>query len=140
MSEEIKNLMRWTLKPEMHRKTLLRAAELVSMGWTTGAGARNECGERVQGTSPVAFSWCLTGAISRALFEVVGIDVYRARNGSVVDSVNFWWALMTPVHQVLTERGLDCHIAEWNDHWCRGADEAEALLREAAARISEPGP
>jgi hypothetical protein len=140
MSEEIKNLMHRTLTLEMHRKILRRAAELVSMGWTTEAGARNERGDRVQGTSPVAFSWCLTGAISRALFEVVGIDVYRARNGSIVDAVNFWWALMNPVHQALAERGLDCHIVEWNDHSCGGADEAEALLREAAARVSEPGP
>src|SRR5713226_3582036 len=103
MNDEIKSLTHQTFTPEMHRKTLLRAGELVSMGWTTEAGARNEQGERVQGTSPAAFSWCLTGAVSRALFEVVGIDVYRARHGSIVDSVNFWWALMNPVHQVLAE-------------------------------------
>src|SRR5258708_5903233 len=66
-------LMRQAVEPEMHRKILVRAADLVAMGWTTGAGARNEHGERGQGTNPVAISWCLTGAVFRALPRSAGL-------------------------------------------------------------------
>ncbi len=140
MSDHPQRMGRHALTGEMHRKTLLRAAALVAMGWTTGAGGRTTSGARVQSTSPVAFSWCLTGAISRALYEVGGIDVYRPWGGSISDAVNLWWALMKPVHQVLTERGVSGHIVEWNDHVCGDANEAEALLREAAARVAHAPP
>jgi hypothetical protein len=137
MRERFEALMRQAVEPEIHSKILLRAAELVAMGWTTGAGARNE---RVRGTSPVAISWCLTGAVLRALFEVVGIDGYQGRDACLRDSVNFWWTLMKPVHRALAERGFRDHIVEWNDRWCGGPVEAEALLREAAATVSDARP
>ena len=137
MSERFEDLMRQVVEPTIHSKILLRAAELVAMGWTTGAGARNERAERVRGTSPVAVSWCLTGAVFRALFEIVG---YQGRKACIQDSVNFWWALMKPVHQALAGRGCRDHIVEWNDRSCGGPAEAEALLREAAACVSDPQP
>ena len=140
MRKRFEDLMRQAVEPEMHSKILLRAAELVAMGWTTGAGARNERDERVQGTSPVAVSWCLTGAVLRALFEIVGIDGYQGREACIRDSVNFWWDLMKPVHQALAGLGCRDHIVEWNDRWCGGAAEAEAVLREAAACLSDPRP
>src|ERR1700730_4855792 len=140
MSETFEDLMRQAVEPEIHSKILLRAADLVAMGWTTGAGARNERDERVRGTSPVAISWCLTGAVFRALFEIVGIDGYQGRNACIRDSVNFWWALMKPVHRALAERGFRDHIVEWNDRWCGEPAEAEAVLREAAACVSDPRP
>jgi hypothetical protein len=137
MRKRFEDLMRQAVEPEMHSKILLRAAELVAMGWTTGAGARNE---RVQGTSPVAVSWCLTGAVLRALFEIVGIDGYQGREACIRDSVNFWWALMKPVHQALAGLGCRDYIVEWNDRWCGGPAEAEAVLREAAACLCDPRP
>jgi len=140
MSERFDDLMRQAVEPEIHSKILLRAAELVAMGWTTGGGARSEGDERVRGTSPVAISWCLTGAVLRALFEIVGIDGYQGRNASIRDSVNFWWTLMKPVHRALAKRGFRDHIVEWNDRWCGGPDEAETLLREAAATVSDARP
>ena len=140
MNERFEGLMRQAVEPEIHSKILLRAAELVAMGWTTGVGARNEGDERVRGTSPVAISWCLTGAVFRALFEIVGIDSYQGRNACIRDSVNFWWALMKPIHQALAQRGFRDHVVAWNDRWCEGPDEAEALLREAAATVSDPRP
>ncbi len=137
MSETFEDLMRQAIEPEIHIKILVRAAELVAMGWSTGAGARNERDERVQGTSPVAISWCLTGAVFRALFEIVG-NGYQSQNASIRDSVNFWWALMKPVHGALAARGFRAHIVEWNDRWC--GSPAEALLREAAACVSKTHP
>ena len=38
--------------------------------------------------TPTAVSWCLTGAVFRALFEIVGLDGYEGREASTVDSVN----------------------------------------------------
>lgn len=140
MNDDFLTLMRQAVEREMHRKILLRAADLVAMGWTTGAGARNERGERVQGTSPVAISWCLTGAVFRALAEVGGIDGYRDREAGIVDSVNFWWALMKPLYQVLAARGYGDHVLVWNDRACGGPGEAETLLREAAATVSDTRP
>jgi hypothetical protein len=130
--------MQQAIEPAMHRKILLRAAELVAMGWTTGAGARNAGDARVRGTSPIAVSWCLTGAVFRALFEIVGLDGYEGREASIVDSVNFWWVLMQPLHRALARRGCPEHVVEWNDRWCRAPADAEALLREAAACLAEP--
>jgi hypothetical protein len=132
--------MQRAIEPEMHRKILLRAAELVAMGWTTGAGARNEGDERVHGTNPTAVSWCLTGAVFRALFEIVGLDGYEGREASIIHSVNFWWVLMQPLHRALARRGCRAQVVEWNDRWCREPAEAEAVLREAAACLDEPRP
>jgi hypothetical protein len=140
MGETFEDLMRQAVEPEIHTKILLRAAELVAMGWTTGAGARNEGAERVRGASPAAISWCLTGAVLRALFEIVGIDGCQGRKACIRDSVNFWWALMKPVHQALAGRGYRDHVVEWNDRSCGGPAEAEALLRDAAAWVSDPRP
>jgi hypothetical protein len=48
--------------------------------------------------------WCLTGAVFRASFEVVGLDGYQGRTACIVDAVNFWWALMQPLHRALAAR------------------------------------
>lgn len=134
------DLMRHALEPAMHGKILLRAAELVAMGWTTQAGARDAEGARVWGTSPVAISWCLTAAVFRALFEILGLDGYQGETAGIVAAVNFWWKLMRPVHRALAARGCREHIVDWNDRWCGGPAEAEALLREAAACVAEIQP
>jgi hypothetical protein len=44
--------MAQAVQREMHSKVLLRAAELVAMGWTRGVGARNELGQKVVATDP----------------------------------------------------------------------------------------
>src|SRR5260370_38864830 len=131
MRKRFEDLMRQAVEPEMRSKILLRAAELVAMGWTTGAGARNERAERVQGTSPVAVSWCLTGAVFRALFEIVGIDGYQGRKACIRDSVNFWWALMKPAHRALAARGCRDHIAGWHACCCGGPPAPEAVIARA---------
>jgi len=140
MNGDGQDRMQQAIEPAMHRKILLRAAELVATGWTTGAGARSAGDARVRGTSPIAVSWCLTGAVFRALFEIVGLDGYEGREASIVDSVNFWWVLMQPLHRALARRGCREHVVEWNDRWCREPADAEALLREAAACLAESRP
>lgn len=125
MNREFEDPMRQAVEPEMHRKILLRAAELVATGWTRGAAARNGRDERVRGTDPTAISWCLSGAVFRALFEIGGIDGYRDRGAGIIRSVNFWWRLMRPLDRVLDQRGRPDHILEWNDRWCGGPSEAD---------------
>lgn len=40
-----RELMSQAVERGMYRKVLLRAAELVSLGWTRGVGARNDVGK-----------------------------------------------------------------------------------------------
>jgi len=120
-----------TVQREMHRKVLLRAAELVAMGWTRSVGARNELGQKVVATDPQAVSWCLNGAINRALLDVLGLDWYACRL-----DLGFWMTLRRPVRAVLRERSLSTSLGSWNDLATQQA--VEDVLRAAAARLSTP--
>jgi hypothetical protein len=66
-------LTRQVLHPGMHQKLLLRAAELVELGWARGTAAKGADGQKVRSTSPQATAWCVVGAVERAL---VNLDVY----------------------------------------------------------------
>ena len=69
-------LERQVLHPAMHQKILLRAAELVAMGWTRGTAARDASGQKVRSTAPQATAWCVVGAVDRALYELLHLNVY----------------------------------------------------------------
>jgi hypothetical protein len=122
------------LRPAVHEKILLRAAELVAMGWTRGTAARDATGQKVRSTEPQATAWCVVGAVDRALYELWALDVY-ALLGLEVDAYDtacpseVLRALRRPLQHVLGRRDL----AHWNDHGCPGPVAAEQLLREAAA-------
>jgi hypothetical protein len=60
----------------MHQKILLHAAELVAQGWTRGTAARDADGQKVRSTAPQASAWCVVGAVDRALYELLTLDVY----------------------------------------------------------------
>ena len=135
MNERAPDLTQQVLQPEMHEKILLRAAELVAMGWTRGTAARDASGQKVRSTAPQATAWCVVGAVDRALYELWAIDVY-ALLGLDVDAydsapcpVELLRALRRPLQCVLGRRDLAC----WNDHGCAGPAAAEQLFREAAA-------
>ena len=114
----------------MHCKLLLRAAELVAMGWTQKVGARNELGQKVVATDSQAVAWCLNGAINRALLDVLGWDWYSCRL-----DLGFWMTLRRPVREVLRGRSLSTSLGLWSD---LGTQQAvEDVLRAAAARLSE---
>ncbi len=124
--------------PAMHEKILLRAAELVAMGWTRGTAARDATAQKVRSTAPQATRWCLVGAVDRALYELLNLDVY-ALLGLEVDAYDtapcpseLLRALRRPLQYVLG--GPD--LAHWNDHVCPGPAAAEQLLREAAATVT----
>jgi len=48
---------------------LIRARELIEQGWCRNAWARNELGKGVHENSSDACSWCLMGAINKAIKE-----------------------------------------------------------------------
>jgi hypothetical protein len=57
--ERSPELTRQVLHPAMHEKLLLRAAELVTMGWTRGTAARDADGQELRSTLPRATAWCV---------------------------------------------------------------------------------
>jgi hypothetical protein len=135
MNERTPDLTQQVLQPAMHQKLLLRAAELVAMGWTRGTAARDASGQKVRSTAPQATAWCVVGAVDRALYELWTLDVY-ALLGLEVDAydtapcpLDMLRKLRRPLQGVLGRRDL----AHWNDHVCPGPGAAEQLLREAAA-------
>ena len=113
------------------------------MGWTRGTAARDADGQKVRSTAPQATRWCVVGAVDRALYELLTLDVYDLL-GLEVDAydtapcpVEVLRALRRPLQRVLGRRNL----AHWNDHVCPDPATAEGLLREAAAQIGPcPGP
>lgn len=121
--------------PAMHEKLLLRAAELVALGWTRETAARDASGQKVRSTAPQASAWCVVGAVDRALYELWSVDVYAllGLEGDAYDTApcpsELLRALRRPLQRVLGRRDL----AHWNDHGCPGPAAAEQLLREAAA-------
>ena len=135
MSESTLEFTDQILQPVMHEKILLRAAELVALGWTRGTAARDAAGQKVRSTAPQATAWCVVGAVDRALYELWSLDVY-ARLGLEVDAYDtapcpseLLRALRRPLQHVLGRRDL----AHWNDHGCPGPAAAEQVLRDAAA-------
>jgi len=135
MNELAPELTHQILQPAMREKILLRAAELIGMGWVRGTAARDASGQKVWSTAPQATAWCVVGAVDRALYELWNLDVY-ALLGLEVDAydtapcpLDMLRKLRRPLQRVLGRRDL----AHWNDHVCPGPGAAEQLLREAAA-------
>ena len=113
MNELSPELTRQALHPAMHQKVLLRAAELVAMGWTRGTAARDASGQKVRSTAPQATAWCVVGAVDRALYELLNVDVY-ALLGLEVDAydtascpLEVLRALRRPLQQVLRRGDLE---------------------------------
>jgi hypothetical protein len=137
MNELSPELTRQVLHPAMHEKLLLRAAEVIAQGWTRGTAARDADGQKIRSTAPQATRWCVVGAVDRALYELLTLDVYDLL-GLEVDAydtapcpLEVLRALRRPLQRVLGRRDL----AHWNDHVCPDPATAEQLLREAAASI-----
>ena len=107
MNERAPEFTHHVLQPAMHEKLLLRAAELVALGWTRGTAARDANGLKVRSTAPQATAWCVVGAVDRALCELWSLDVY-ALLGLEVDaydtascSLAVQRALRRPLQQAL---------------------------------------
>jgi hypothetical protein len=137
MNEPTLEFTHQVLEPAMHEKILRRAAELVAIGWTRGTAARDANGKKVRSTLPQATEWCVVGAVDRALYELLNLDVYDLL-GLEVDAYDtapcplaVLRELRRPLQRVLGRPDL----AHWNDHVCPGPAAAEQLLWDAAAWI-----
>jgi hypothetical protein len=141
MNERTPEFTHQVLQPTMHQKILLRAAEVVALGWTRGTAARDATGQKVRSTAPQATAWCVVGAVDRALHEQWNLEVYDLL-GLDVDAYDtapcplaVLRELRRPLQHVLGRPDL----AHWNDDVCPGPAAAEQLLWDAAAWIG-PGP
>jgi hypothetical protein len=137
MNMTAQNLKGHVLHLATHQKILLRAAELVAQGWTRGTAARDVGGQKVRSTAPSARAWCVVGAVDRALYELLNIEVYDLLGLEVAGydiapcPAGIMRELRRPLRRVLGE----ANVAAWNDRVCPGPAAAEQLLRDAAARL-----
>src|ERR1700687_1777361 len=134
MNELAPELTQQVLQPAMHQKILLRAAELVAMGWTRGTDARDATRQKGRSTAPQATAWCVVGAADRAVYELLNVDVYVLLGLEVnaYDTapcpLEVLRVLRRPLERVLGRRDL----AHWNDHRCPGPAAAATTLPAGA--------
>ena len=50
--------------------------------------------------------------------------------------MNFWWALIQPLHRARARGRCREQVLEWNDVWGREPAQGEAVLRMAAACVA----
>ena len=126
------------LQPTMHEKILRRAAELVALGWTRRTAARDADGQKVRSTAPQATAWCVVGAVDRALYEVLNMNVYEVLGVDVdaYDVAPCQLAVVRGLRQPLQRVLGRPDLANWNDFECPGSVAAERLLRTAAELVA----
>ena len=138
MNERAPEFTQHGLPPAMHAKILLRAAELVAMGWTRRTAARDATGRKVRSTAPQATAWCVVGAVDRALYELLNVDVYAVLGVDVAayDGAPCRLPLVRTLRWPLCRVLGRADVATWNDGVCPDAAAAEGLLRQAAAEAA----
>lgn len=135
LSRDLEDLAR---QPAMRQKVLGRAAELVALGWTRRTAARDADGEKVRSTAPQATAWCVVGAVDRALYELLNVDVYEVLGVDVdaYDVAPCQLAVVRGLRQPLQRVLGRPDLANWNDFECPGSGAAERLLRTAAELVA----
>jgi hypothetical protein len=101
------------------KAVLLRAAELVEKGWTQGAYARDANGQVVTTSSPNAVTFCASGAVFRADYDLNA-------GGARSDTFDAFAALYGK------DTGISDALAQWNDQPGRTVAEVAARFRKAA--------
>ena len=94
-------------------------------------------GPPVRSTAPQATAWCVVGAVDRALYELLNLDVYDLLGLEVdaYDTAPCPSAVLRELRRPLQRRLGRSDLANWNDHVCPGSAAAEQLLWDAAAWI-----
>ena len=105
------------------------------MGWTRRTAARDASGQKVRSTAPQAAAWCVVGAVDRALYELLNVDVYALLGVDVeaYDGAPCRLPLVRTLRWPLCLVLARADVAAWNDAVCPDAAAAERLLRQAAA-------
>ena len=75
MNELSPEFTRQVLHLAMRQEVLLRAAELSNWGWTRGTPSGAPGIRRARSRSPQATAWSVVGAVDRALYELLNLDV-----------------------------------------------------------------
>lgn len=127
-------LERQILQTAMHQKVLLRAAELVELGWTRGTAARDASGQKARSTAPSATAWCVVGAMDRALYELLNIEVYVLLSLEVdgYDTASCPAGFISELRRPLRRMLGRASVAAWNDRVCPDQAAAAQLLRDTA--------
>jgi hypothetical protein len=125
----------------MHTKLLLREAELVEQGWCRETAARDVGGRKVRSTSPAAASWCLVGALDRALHELLNLEVYDllGLEPDAYDKTACPAGVLSELRRPLQLLIGRVPVAAWNDWVCPNQDEAVRLLLDAADLVNPFG-
>lgn len=122
----------------MDAKVLRRAAELVDQGHCQWYPALDEHGLSCSPIEPEAAAWCLTGAIERAAYELLGTNprVDRERPDYRVNE-RLFRAVGGALRDVKPEAWPG---PEWNNAEGRTADEVATVLRAMADRCDGVSP
>ena len=95
-----------------------KAAALIEKGWNQNVYSEDEKGRVCEPRNRLAVSWCLSGALLRAL------------NSSELDC---------SLKEARAYLGLRVAVATWNDHPDRTQRDVVMLLKNAARRADEEG-
>ena len=106
----------------------LRAALLVEYGWTQRASATDHRGIPTSPEDPKAVSWCATGAMARAAYEIVGKDE-DAREAAYEEAELEIWLWLNPGSDEDDAEDHEVSIEDWNDEKGRTVEEVASLLR-----------
>lgn len=102
------------------------AAQIVSTAWTQVGEATDRRGHEYQGDSPAATKWSLPGAIRKAC--------HKAKRPECYDEIILWIQTWMRMRGFINERQS---IVDWNEVICEDGDDAAALLKSFAKRMSK---
>lgn len=118
-------------------KAFARIEELLAQGWTTRAFARAADGTPRFSDDPEACSWCLSGAVNKAVGEQTGLMSYRdQRRFDAHDQVRL------PLDKALTAFGVlpGVPMIHWNDDPARTRAQVLGVVQAARALAKERRP
>ena len=91
----------------------------------------------VRSTAPSATAWCVVGAMDRALYELLNIEVYVLLSLEVdgYDTASCPAGFMSELRRPLRRMLGRASVAAWNDRVCPDQAAAARLLRDATKRV-----
>ena len=104
------------------QKILNRAAELVTQGWCKMTAAKDELGRHVPPTHPNACRWCATGAIDKAVDDIIP-NLGRHEQA---------WEVNRLAKYVQEANGIVCLLHRWNDSEKTTQEQVIQVLKYAS--------
>ena len=109
-------------------RVLLRASKILEDGWCQGYWARSGIGDRVMENDPRAVSFCIRGALCKAITD---------EKLPAMHAISYEHTLMKRLKETLSLQGepIFGHIDTWNDLPDRTQDEVVELCLATAKRL-----